>query len=329
MGRSDASVGLTPDDVITTALAHYGVKGMKWGVRKRRDSGSSSGGRQERHDNKGQGKTASTKKIAKLDKRFERSAKSLGVWIDVHNGAATAYNAMDVGRINNSPKYKNLDFNKPSKLRDEYHNEHANALKKRLDQAAVAQGTNASGTRKLKVVITELGDGNFTFDVTTEEVKHADGDTSYSIPAKVDAKGMIIGVEVFPKEMSQDDFDEMTDEFLEHYGIKGMKWGVRRRRGSDGLVEKSGDVKNAEAAKAKIGKKGNTDALSNKELQALVTRMNLEQQFSKLNAGNTKKTNPALKFASDLLINVGKQQANAVAQQQATKLVANLLKNRG
>lgn len=30
-----------------------------------------------------------------------------------------------------------------------------------------------------------------------------------------------------------------TDDFLEHFGVKGMKWGVRRNRGSNGRVEGS------------------------------------------------------------------------------------------
>lgn len=111
---------------------------------------------------------------------------------------------------------------------------------------------------------------------------------------------------------------------LAHYGIKGMKWGIRRRRGADGLVEKSEDVKRAEAARAKVGKKGDTRALSNKELQDLVTRMNLEQQFSKLSVQN-KKTNPALKFVADTLVNVGKQEAQKMAQQQLAQLVAKQL----
>jgi hypothetical protein len=118
-----------------------------------------------------------------------------------------------------------------------------------------------------------------------------------------------------------------ADDVLAHFGIKGMKWGVRRPRGADGLVEKSTDVKNAEAARAKIGKKGNTNALSNQELQNLVTRMNLERQLSTLNT-QSKKTNPALKFVGDTLLAVGKQQAQKLAQEQATKLIAEMLKNK-
>ena len=118
-----------------------------------------------------------------------------------------------------------------------------------------------------------------------------------------------------------------VEDFLQHFGVKGMKWGVRRRRGADGLVEKSTDVKNAEAARAKVGRKGDTKALSNKELQDLVTRMNLEQQFSNLNA-KTKKNNPAVKFVANMLVQSGQQQAQRIVNDEMGKLVGKMLANR-
>lgn len=94
------------------------------------------------------------------------------------------------------------------------------------------------------------------------------------------------------------------DSFLEHYGIPGMKWGRRRSdkeiaeskqqvevttKAGKGVVKTSGgkklqaseDAINAKASRQRA-KASTTDALSNQELQALVTRMNLEQQYSRL-----------------------------------------------
>lgn len=80
---------------------------------------------------------------------------------------------------------------------------------------------------------------------------------------------------------------------LIHYGVKGMKWGVRRSDaelaragGSGGSSESrpapkpkvSADVKAAMAAQRKIAE-GGTQTLSNQELQSLLTRMNLERQY--------------------------------------------------
>lgn len=78
-----------------------------------------------------------------------------------------------------------------------------------------------------------------------------------------------------------------VDTFLEHYGVRGMKWGVRRTHpestGSTPkkIKELSEDAAVAKAAKTKSKTQG-LDALSNKELQHLVNRMNLEQQYSRL-----------------------------------------------
>lgn len=72
------------------------------------------------------------------------------------------------------------------------------------------------------------------------------------------------------------------DDVLAHYGVKGMKWGVRKSRSAP-RGPASEDHARASAAKAKAKSHGGTHALSNKELQDIVNRMNLEQQYSRLN----------------------------------------------
>lgn len=78
--------------------------------------------------------------------------------------------------------------------------------------------------------------------------------------------------------------NDLVDDILAHYGIKGMKWGVNRTR--EQIDSDSQDVKNVKEAKTKIKTNRTTDVLSNKELQAVVTRMNLEQQYDRLTTGN-------------------------------------------
>lgn len=90
---------------------------------------------------------------------------------------------------------------------------------------------------------------------------------------------------------------------ISHYGVKGMRWGVRKGDssvGGSGLASKSvakprmsEDAKAVEKAFGKIDR-GGTDALSNHELQGLVTRLNLEQQYHRLTS------EPSAKQASQI-----------------------------
>jgi hypothetical protein len=98
---------------------------------------------------------------------------------------------------------------------------------------------------------------------------------------------------------------QTIDEVLEHFGVKGMHWGVRKDRpgttGGEAVTVRvragkrvvttggHGQGPHEDAVKAAISKrtakKSSTDALSTKELQDMVNRMNLEQQYSRLTAG--------------------------------------------
>jgi hypothetical protein len=94
----------------------------------------------------------------------------------------------------------------------------------------------------------------------------------------------------------------MSEDHLEHHGVKGQKWGVRHLRDNGSgpvpvetrirpgkMVKTSGgkhhsaheDAVKAATARQKA-KKSTLDSLSNRELQDLVNRMNLEQQYSRL-----------------------------------------------
>lgn len=121
---------------------------------------------------------------------------------------------------------------------------------------------------------------------------------------------------------------EFASDFLEHFGVKGMKWGVRSSRGGTSASSRppiSEDAKTAQASKDKQ-KAGGTKALSTKELQDLVLRMNLEQQFSNLKGKENSKVSDGQARVKQLL-SVGKtlQDAHNFAKSPTGKLIATTL----
>ena len=109
------------------------------------------------------------------------------------------------------------------------------------------------------------------------------------------------------------------DEFLAHFGVRGMKWGVRKNRGGSGsTTDETGQTKQATSSNthAKGGsssvKKVNIKELSDDELRRMINRMQMEQQLKQLTAAETKKGGSAI---NEILKTAGKQ----TAQQLATK----------
>jgi 2'-5' RNA ligase len=73
-------------------------------------------------------------------------------------------------------------------------------------------------------------------------------------------------------------------QFLEHYGVKGMKWGVIRNRVAGAVKEVYAPSEDAVSAgkhmtKAKFG---GVRSLSNKEMRHVIARMELEQRYRDL-----------------------------------------------
>ena len=131
---------------------------------------------------------------------------------------------------------------------------------------------------------------------------------------------------------------------VQHHGVKGMKWGVRRKNiGSPSeVVVKSTPGRKATAkggsghpasedAKRAVSlhqraKKSSVHSLDNKELQDLVTRLNLERQFSTLTSSQGSTIAAGKKIAAGILGNVAKQQVTRLANDAATKRVNSALK---
>ena len=111
---------------------------------------------------------------------------------------------------------------------------------------------------------------------------------------------------------------DSADSFLAHYGVKGMKWGVRKATSHPA----SEDSAVASSYKLRAQKQG-IHTLSNKELQTYINRANLEQQFNRL---NKKKKNAGSKFVGDVLKEIGKQEARKLIASKAVEYGAAVFK---
>lgn len=98
-----------------------------------------------------------------------------------------------------------------------------------------------------------------------------------------------------------------VDEVLSHYGIPGMKWGVRRARSST-----TGRVISEDAAKAaaykKQARKSGVSSLDNEQLKELNRRLELESKYNAWARANPTMKKKAIDFVTDLLIEEGKSQ---------------------
>ena len=103
----------------------------------------------------------------------------------------------------------------------------------------------------------------------------------------------------------------MDNNYLQHYGVKGMKWGVRKARRS------------SDSAEVKQIRKKKVSQMSNAELRKANERIRLEQEYKRLNPNAIKKgiavaatvagamgTVVALQTNGSKIINAGKKAFN-------------------
>ena len=132
----------------------------------------------------------------------------------------------------------------------------------------------------------------------------------------------------------------MENNELQHWGIKGMKWGVRRYENKDGTLTPAGKKRySQDYAESRQIKRKKVRQMSNSELKKLNERTRLEQEYSRLNptaitkgwkfvagAAGVMGTTMALYNNSSSLIKVGKTVGNKIVDTAGDMLIKDLNK---
>jgi hypothetical protein len=193
----------------------------------------------------------------KAEKKYVKQATSARGYVQDYNAMSDRMNSTEIARINNDPRFRDHDMSYPSSVRDEYYNEYSKTATRILREASAERvgSQSPSGNLQVKWIYDVGRDQLPTMMVVDNRIlQHAGAVPGMECKLKITwtKDGHISKITVPAKSIAQSTED--GEDFVEHYGVKGMHWGIRRERES-------------------------LSDLSNEELRSKVERMRLETQY--------------------------------------------------